>query len=126
MAVILVVDDDPDILDLIVFVLQGADHEVLAASGPTPALAHAASRDLDLVITDFHMPDMTGADLVRQLRKSPSRNDVPAILVTAAATKSTVPDGLFTRWITKPFAPRSLRAEVNDVLATTPNPRRLR
>ncbi|MFI1994553.1 response regulator [Actinoplanes sp. NPDC020271] len=124
MALILVADDDPDALDLLCFALQSAGHDVIAAGDAAAALTAAAGRDLDLIVTDFHMPGMTGAQLVERHRLVSKGFAVPAIVVTAAARREAVPEGIFVRWVDKPFSIRSLRAEVDQVLAAGLTPTR--
>lgn len=84
MALILVVDDEPDMLNLLVTLLESAtSHKIMAASSPTIALEMAASATPDLLVTDYQMPQMTGIELARRLKaKSPT---LKVILDTAFA-----------------------------------------
>lgn len=118
MAVILAVDDDPDVLDLLAFALEPAGHEVLTAADGPAAISVAGSRSVDLVVTDFHMPGMTGVQLAEQLRSVPGTRTAPVVVVSAATGPDNDSSSLVSRWLSKPFSPRALRAEIGDVLST--------
>lgn len=80
---ILVVDDQPDVLDSMRLVIEAGvpDTEVLAVSSAREALRLLETRPIDLLITDLRMPEMDGLDLARALR--PSRPGLPVVLMTA-------------------------------------------
>ena len=117
MAVILAVDDDPDVLDLLVFALERAGHEVLTAADGPAAISVAHGRRVDLIVTDFHMPGMTGVQLAEQLRSVPGTQTAPVVVISAAAGPDNDSGLLVSRWLVKPVSPRVLRAEISDVLA---------
>src|SRR5690242_8758674 len=109
-ALILAVDDDPDLRDLVALALRAGRHEVLtAADGPT-ALALASARPPDLVVTDYQMPGMTGVELAERLPAATGPIHVPIVMITAVATVDddiVGPGRLIDRWLSKPFSPRN-------------------
>ena len=85
MSLVLLVDDQPDLLDLYTEILDRMGHQVLGAHDGWEALARAHERRPDLVITDFWMtPGMDGVELSHQLHLDPILRDVPIILQSAA------------------------------------------
>ena len=81
---ILVVDDEPDILDLLVEILEGEGYETLAAQDGLAALTSLSDATVDLVITDGMMPRLGGVELIRSMRGRPEFRDIPVILISAA------------------------------------------
>ena len=84
-ARILVVDDDPDIADIVSMMLRDlGGHETVAVHSPDAALAALASGEWDLLLTDLQLPQMTGIQLVRAAQAI--RPTLPAVIMTAHAT----------------------------------------
>ena len=83
-ARILVVDDDPIMLDLAATRLKAAGYEVNVASNGREGLTALAKADIDLVISDLDMPEMNGYDLTREIRKQPRTRMVPVIVITGS------------------------------------------
>jgi diguanylate cyclase (GGDEF)-like protein len=81
---VLIVDDDPDKLDLLAVALKVAGYEVRTANNGEEALAAIAAFTPDLVISDVMMPGLNGYELARQIRQNPRTRFVPVILQTAA------------------------------------------
>lgn len=118
MANILVVDDDPDIVELVSLKLRSSGHAVTAVgSGEAARDALAARRDFDLAVVDHMMPGMTGVDLVRVLRAEGSTLRV--LMLTARSQERDLENG-FTAgvddYMTKPFSPRELAVRVTALL----------
>lgn len=117
---ILVVDDDLDSLKLIGLMLQRNGYEVVAANAGGPALAKAASERPDLIILDVMMPDMSGYEVCRRLRKNPETRGIPVIMFTA---KTLIDDKVAgfeagaDDYLTKPTHPAELATRVKQVLA---------
>jgi DNA-binding response OmpR family regulator len=121
MARILLIDDDPDIRFVARMALKRGKHEVLVAEGGAQALALVdAGEQLDLVICDRMMPEMSGIQMLQELRKRPHGAKMPFVFLTARALAGEVEEGLrlgARRYLTKPFEPSELVAQVNAVLA---------
>ena len=120
MARILVVDDDADIRFVARLALKRGKHEVVLAEGGRAALAHLdTGAACDLILCDRMMPEMSGIETLVEVRKRADRAGTPFIFLTAKAQKEEVEEGLrlgATRYLTKPFEPRDLLAEVNGLL----------
>jgi CheY-like chemotaxis protein len=78
-ATVLIIDDDPDMRDILVAVLEAEGHAVIAVAGGREALATAAERHIDMVVTDILMPDMEGIEIIRALRKANRGTNIVAI-----------------------------------------------
>jgi len=84
MSTILLVDDEPELLDLYTEVLELMDHRVLRAHDGREALEIAHERRPDLVVTDWQMPRMSGVELCQRLVQDEELRDVPIIMHSAA------------------------------------------
>lgn len=116
MKTILVVDDEPKIIQIARDYLEHAGLTVLSALDGVAALAMARSARPDLVILDLGLPDMDGLDVARLLRKE---SNVPLIMLTARGEETDKLVGLelgADDYITKPFSPKELVARVRAVL----------
>ncbi len=120
MATVLVVDDDRDIRELVVFKLAQAGHEVTVAEDGPGALKAVIDSRPDLIVLDVMMPGMSGFDVCRELRARPDTTDIPVILLTAKAQESDVQTGFSSGaddYVIKPFSPKELASRVQAVLA---------
>jgi DNA-binding response OmpR family regulator len=116
MKTILVVDDEPKIIQIARDYLEHAGFAVLAAGEGRTALAMARSAKPDLVILDLGLPGMDGLDVARTLRKD---SNVPIIMLTARGEETDKLVGLelgADDYVTKPFSPKELVARVRAVL----------
>ncbi|MBI3914010.1 MAG: response regulator transcription factor [Chloroflexi bacterium] len=123
MKKILVVDDEPKIIQIARDYLQSAGFGVLAAGDGKSALAHVRAEKPDLIILDLGLPEMDGLDVTRALRKE---SDVPIIMLTARGEESDKLIGLelgADDYVTKPFSPKELVARVRAVLRRLENAR---
>ncbi len=116
---ILVADDETHILHVVSLKLRNAGYDVVTARDGQEALEAALAQPPDLIITDYHMPQLSGLELCQRLKLEPSTSRIPAIMLTArgydlepADTKSS---GIL-RTLSKPFSPRQLLATVNEIL----------
>jgi two-component system phosphate regulon response regulator PhoB len=116
---ILVVEDEPSIRDLIAFGLRRAGFQVVAAEHSQAALAAMGDRRPDLILMDWMLPDMSGLELTRQLRRDANTRDIPIIMLTARAEETDKVTGLeggADDYLTKPFSARELIARIQAVL----------
>jgi two-component system phosphate regulon response regulator PhoB len=119
---IVVIEDEPDILELLQFNLGREGYEVAAAGTGSEGLATVRRETPDLVLLDLLLPGVDGLDVCRQLRADPETRDVPIIMVTAKGEESDVVLGLglgADDYVQKPFSPRELIARVRAVLRRT-------
>ncbi|HXG46345.1 MAG TPA: response regulator, partial [Methylomirabilota bacterium] len=124
-AKILVVDDEPDALELIEFNLKGAGYDVITASDGEEALKRARDVLPDLIILDVMLPEVDGMEVCKILRRDQRTSAVPIIMLTAKAAEIDRVLGLelgADDYVTKPFSPRELVARVRAVLRRAGGP----
>ena len=116
---ILVADDETHILHVVSLKLRNAGYVVITARDGQEALEMAQSEKPDLVITDYHMPQLSGLELCQRLKQDPATSAIPAIMLTARGYQldpaDTEQSGIL-RMLSKPFSPRQLLTTVNEVL----------
>src|SRR4051812_8040573 len=116
---ILVADDESHILNVVSLKLRNAGFRVLTAHDGQEALELAQQEKPDLLITDYHMPLLSGLELCQRLRQDPATGSIPAIMLTARGyhlePQDTENSGIL-RMLSKPFSPRHLLATVNEVM----------
>jgi two-component system phosphate regulon response regulator PhoB len=118
-TLILVVEDEQPIRDLIAFGLRRAGFQVALAENCRAARANIVDRRPDLLLVDWMLPDMSGLELTRQLRKDANTRDIPIIMLTARADESDKVTGLeggADDYMTKPFSARELVARIQALL----------
>ena len=115
-ASVLVVDDDPGVLDVVAFMLRREGFEVDEEKDGTAALEAARERPYDIVILDVMLPGMSGTDVCRELR---SESDVPILMLTARDAEIDRVLGLelgADDYVTKPFSSAELLSRVRAIL----------
>lgn len=120
---ILVVEDERPIRDMLAFNLNRAGFEVQAVENGRDARLAIANQFPDLVLMDWMLPDVSGLELTRQLKRDPETREIPVIMVTARVTEDDRVSGLdggADDYITKPFSPRELVARIRAALRRTP------
>jgi len=119
MSTILIVEDDPDIAELMARYLEKAGHRALRAASGVDGLARARAARPDLVVLDLMLPGMDGLSVCEALRGDPALAAVPVIMVTARGEESDKVAGLelgADDYVTKPFSPKELVARVGALL----------
>jgi two-component system, OmpR family, phosphate regulon response regulator PhoB len=119
---ILVVEDEQPIREMIAFGLKRAGFEVTAAPDCRAARAALADQRPDLMLVDWMLPDSTGLELTRSLKRDRDTRELPIIMLTARAEESDKIAGLdggADDYITKPFSPRELLSRINALLRRT-------
>jgi DNA-binding response OmpR family regulator len=120
MPKILIAEDEPDIRELVTFMLRFAGYEVLAASNGEDAVRTAAREIPDLVIMDVRMPRMTGYDACRVMKANPDLRHVPVVFLSAKGQESEIQSGLDAgaeEYLLKPFSPAELTNRVRGILS---------
>lgn len=120
---VLVIEDEPDILEVIQYNLEREGHKVVACRNGEQGLSRIRTDDPDLVILDLMLPGMDGVEVCRQVKNDPVTRAIPIIMVTAKGEESDIVLGLgigADDYITKPFSPRELIARVKVVLRRGP------
>jgi DNA-binding response OmpR family regulator len=116
---ILIVDDEPTIVEVVQLYLQREGFKVLTAADGATALNTVRGQQLDLVVLDLMLPGMSGLDVTREIR---SAGALPIIMLTARGEETDRVVGLelgADDYVTKPFSPRELVARVKAVLRRT-------
>jgi two-component system phosphate regulon response regulator PhoB len=119
---ILVVEDEKPIRDMIAFGLRRAGFEVFEAEDASAARGAIADRRPDLLLVDWMLPDQSGLDLTRAIRRNKETEDLPVIMLTARAAEHDKVSGLEVGaddYVTKPFSTRELVARIHAVLRRT-------
>lgn len=113
---ILIVDDEENILEIVEAYLVAKNYQVFRAMDGEEALRKAETIRPDLIVLDLMLPDISGLEVCRKIRKSSS---VPVIMLTARTTEQDILSGLHIgadHYMTKPFSPKELVARVQTVL----------
>jgi DNA-binding response OmpR family regulator len=116
---VLVVDDEPEAVELVEFNLKGAGYDVTTASDGAEALNKARRIQPNLVILDVMMPEIDGMEVCKLMRRDPATSGIPIIMLTAKASEVDRVLGLelgADDYVVKPFSPRELVLRVKKLL----------
>ncbi len=116
---ILIVEDDPDIVELLQYTLEREGYPVLVAKDGERGLAEARRRKPGLVLLDLMLPGMDGLEICRALKADATTRPIPVVMLTAKGEESDVVLGLelgAEDYVRKPFSPRELIARVRAAL----------
>ncbi len=119
---ILVIDDDPNIRDVIGFALDKAGYDIGIAADGASGLRHALQTSYDLIVLDIGLPEMDGLEVCREVRKT---SDIPILFLTARSEEINRVLGLEIGgddYVTKPFSPRELVARIKAILKRAKSP----
>jgi len=116
---ILVVDDEPDVLELVVFHLEKQQYKVCVADTGDKALKMARENLPSMLILDLMLPGINGLEICRLLKRDPKTRNIPILMLTARAAEEDRIKGLELGahdYVTKPFSPRELVLRVKNLL----------
>jgi two-component system phosphate regulon response regulator PhoB len=119
MSLICIVDDDPDVRELVEYKLVQNGHEVLSATNGRDALLLVPEAKPALLLLDVMMPGVSGFDVLSQLRANPETRGLPIIMLTAKAQDTDADRGFAlgaNDYMLKPFSPRELLNRINAQL----------
>jgi two-component system phosphate regulon response regulator PhoB len=119
---ILVVDDEPDAIELVAFNLKGAGYDVSTAVDGEEALKKARDQLPDLIVLDLMIPAVDGLEVCKILRRDARTATIPIVMLTAKAAEVDRVLGLelgADDYVTKPFSPRELVLRVKRLLRST-------
>jgi phosphate regulon transcriptional regulator PhoB len=119
---ILIVDDEPDLVELVSYNLKKEGFKVSTAPDGEEALEKVRKSAFDLIILDLMLPGIQGSELCRTLRSNPKTETLPIIMLTAKGEVADKIRGLETGaddYMTKPFSPKELVARVRAILRRT-------
>lgn len=116
---VLIVDDDPDIVEIVRINLEAAGFETLAAGDGAEGLEKVTADQPDLVVLDVLMPEMDGWEVLRRIERNPETAGVPVVMLTCRGEDADILRGLedgAVEYITKPFYPENVVATVKILL----------
>ncbi|MTW21135.1 phosphate regulon transcriptional regulator PhoB [Allochromatium palmeri] len=119
MTTILVIDDEPDIREVMRFALESSEFRVVEAGHADEARKLLSNETPDLILLDWMLPGRSGLELAQQLKQSSKTKSIPIIMVSARGEEEDRVKGLDTGaddYIAKPFSPREMVARVKAVL----------
>tara|TARA_B100001179_G_C18596170_1_gene407352 strand:- start:926 stop:1294 length:369 start_codon:yes stop_codon:yes gene_type:complete len=121
MAEILVADDDPILVEILKFRLEGAGHSVTVASNGEEALAAVRENRPDLIVLDSMMPVLSGPEVLAELKADAELSSIPVVMLTARDGEADVIAGLeggAAEYLTKPFIPQELLVRIAGLVET--------
>jgi len=116
---ILLVDDEPDLVDTIQCRLQANSFDVITASNGKEGLEKAAKEKPDIILLDKNMPIMNGHEMLEQIRKRPETKDIPVIMCTALCEAQDIAAASvygIADYVTKPFDCTELVEKITNAL----------
>jgi len=116
---VLIVDDSESIREVVSFTLENAGYNVIVAIDGQDAIKHFDGKTIDLLLTDLHMPNMNGIELIREVRKIEAYTRIPILFLTTESQrdkKMEAKDAGATGWIIKPFIPAKLLDAIVKVM----------
>lgn len=119
MSLVLLVEDEPDLRELVAHHIRAAGHEVVGCAQGQEGLRLARQRRPDLVLLDLMLPDMSGVDVCRQLRGDPATARIPVLMLTARSAELDRVHGFEAGaddYVVKPFSSRELVLRVRALL----------
>jgi len=116
---VLIVDDEPNIVISLEFLMKREGFEVLVANDGEAALAQVAQELPDLILLDVMMPKKSGFEVCESLRADPAHAGLKIVILTAKGRETEVAKGLAIgadAYVTKPFSPKALAVQVKQLL----------
>jgi two-component system phosphate regulon response regulator PhoB len=119
MLTVLIADDEAHIVELVRITLEDDRVRVMEAADGATALRLAEEFEPELIFLDVNLPDMSGLEVCRRLRRQPRQKGVPIVMLSAAAQQDDITRGLTagaTHYLTKPFSPVRLLTLVEGLM----------
>jgi two-component system, OmpR family, phosphate regulon response regulator PhoB len=119
MLTILIADDEAHVVELVRITLEDDRVRVVEASDGAATLRLAEEFEPELIFLDVNLPDMSGLEVCRRLRRQPALSGVPIVLLSAAAQQDDIARGLTAganHYLTKPFSPVRLLTLVESLM----------
>ena len=117
--VLLIVDDDPDVVETLKFRLEADNYKIIVAYDGKEALAKARQAMPDLILLDLMLPELDGYKVCRLLKFDEKYRGIPIIMLTARAQEADKTQGIETgadRYMTKPYDYDKLRIQIGELL----------
>jgi len=125
MAKILIVEDEPDIRDLVAFTLRYGGFEVVTANNGAEAVDASLAEMPDLVLMDVRMPVMTGFEACEKIKSTPQTANIPVVFLSAKGQEAEIRQGFeigALDYLLKPFDPLELLQRVRDLVGNHHDP----
>ncbi len=116
---LVVVEDSESIREAVVFALQESGYQVVAASNGQEATALFNGDKIDLLLTDFHMPEMNGLELIKWVRQKEEYKHMPVLVLTTENQRDVIlqaKEAGATGWLYKPFVVEKLVQTIRRVV----------
>lgn len=123
---VLVVDDEPDIVEILSYNLTKENFEVSKAYNGYEAVSYALKNHPDLIIMDIRMPEMNGIEACRMIKKNEMMKDIPVLFLTAdndEYTSLSAVEAGGDHFVTKPIRPSILMGMIHELIKALPNER---
>lgn len=119
----MIIEDEEDAANLFAEMMRVSGFRVLKSSKSAPAISMMTADKPDIVLLDIMMPEISGLDILRQMRRDPNLTDIPVILVTAKSMPSDIKNGMeagASTYLTKPVGFQELKEAVDRTLVKKP------
>ena len=120
---VLIIEDEEDAAELFAEMMRVSGFRVVKTSKSRPAISLMSSEKPDVILLDIMMPEISGLDILRQMRREPELAKIPVIVVTAKSMPSDVKNGMeagASTYLTKPVGFLELKDAVERALANKP------
>ena len=117
---VIIVEDEPDAAEMFAEMMRVSGYHVVKISSSTPAIGIISTEKPDVVILDVMMPDISGLEVLRFMRREPDLEKIPVILVSAKSMPSDIKMGMdsgASHYLTKPVSFLDLKEAVEDVVS---------
>ena len=119
---VLIIEDEEDAAELFAEMMRVSGFRVLKTSTSKPAISMMTEDKPDIVLLDIMMPEISGLDILRQMRRDSNLSNIPVIVVTAKSMPADIKNGMeagASTYLTKPVGFQELREAVNRTLGTS-------
>jgi len=116
---VMIIEDEEDAAELFAEMMRISGFRVIKTSKSAPAIAMMNTEKPDVVLLDIMMPEISGLDILRQMRRDPNLANIPVIVVTAKGMPADIKNGMeagASTYLTKPVGFRELKEAVNRTL----------
>lgn len=118
---VLIIEDEEDAAELFAEMMRVSGFRVLKTSNSTPAIGMMSSEKPDVIILDIMMPEISGLDILRQMRRNPELAGIPVVVVSAKSMPADIREGMeagASTYLTKPVGFLELREAVERALVS--------
>ena len=118
---VLIIEDEEDAAELFAEMMRVSGYRVLKTSNSAPALAMMTTEKPDLIILDIMMPEISGLDILRQMRRDPELANIPVVVVSAKSMPADIKNGMeagASTYLTKPVGFFDLKEAVERALGS--------